>query len=152
MQVWNLKLLSGTLGIPSGGGGCAAHRPPHQKGRKQSASICKSVVTAFIKALCYEVRSAAKGMPKHASEAIQNPGRHVPKPSKIEARGVPGSQNAGKRQFRSAKRRPRAPKQRPRGPQDAPLAPSWRPKILQNGGPDTKKSMLQSNAFVASIL
>ena len=29
---------------------CAAHKPPHQKGRRQSAGNCKSVATASIKA------------------------------------------------------------------------------------------------------
>ena len=57
----NLYLISGTLGIPSGGGGCAAHKPPHQKGRRQSAGNCKSVVAAVIKALCNEMRDAASG-------------------------------------------------------------------------------------------
>ena len=45
-----MYLEFGTLGIPSGGGGCAAHRPPHQKGRRQSAGNCKSVATASINA------------------------------------------------------------------------------------------------------
>ena len=39
-------LISGTHGIPSGGGGCAAHRPPHRKGRMQSACKLKNMVTA----------------------------------------------------------------------------------------------------------
>ena len=32
------------------------------------------------------------------------------------------------------------------------LAPSWRPKRLQNRGPNPKKSMLKNNTFSASIL
>ena len=32
------------------------------------------------------------------------------------------------------------------------LAPSWRPKRLQNGGQNPKKSMLKNNTFSASIL
>ena len=116
-------LMSGTHGIPSGGGGCAAHRPAHQKRRRESAGKCKNVVTALIKTLCYEARGAANGMPKHAPETIQNPARHVPNPSKIEARGVPGSQNASNRRLRPAKRRPRAPKrwqEQPRRAQEWP--------------------------------
>ena len=46
---------------------------------------------------------AAKGVPKHTSEAFQNPSQYVPKPSKIEARGVLGSQNAPQRHLRPAK-------------------------------------------------
>jgi len=36
---------------------CAAHRPPHQKERKQSAGQCKCVVTAQLAALCAKVRA-----------------------------------------------------------------------------------------------
>ena len=57
-----MYLEFGTLGIPSGGGGCAAHRPPHQKGKTKSASKCKSVAIALIKASRNEVPVAAKGL------------------------------------------------------------------------------------------
>ena len=36
--------------LPSGGGGCAAHRPPHQMGRKKIPSTCQLVFTAAFKA------------------------------------------------------------------------------------------------------
>ena len=106
---------------------CAVHRPPHRKGRRCSAGECKSVVTACIKALCHEVRGAAKGVPKHAPEALQNPARHVPKPPKIEARGTPGSQHAP----RSAPDQPGAPKKCPRGAQEAPKRSQEPPKSAQ---------------------
>ena len=31
------------------------------------------------------------------------------------------------------------------------LAPTWRPKTLQNGGPNPQKSMLENKQFPASI-
>ena len=60
-----MYLVFGTLGIPSGGGGCAAHRPPHQKEKRKSESEGKTVGTAVIKASCDKARGVAKGMPKH---------------------------------------------------------------------------------------
>ena len=66
------------------------------------------------------MRGAAKGMPKHAPEALQNPARHPPKPSKIEARATPGRQNAPKTCPRAARRHPGAPKIRPRSAQELP--------------------------------
>ena len=41
---------------------CAAHRLPHQKGKTKSASKCKSVANALIKASRNEVPVAAKGL------------------------------------------------------------------------------------------
>ena len=44
--------------------------------------------------------------------------------------------------------------ERPRnffGPKWANLAPTWRPKRLQNRGPNPKKSMLKNSTFLASI-
>ena len=105
--------------LPSGGGGCAAHRPPHQKGRMTNAGKNKSVATALIKASRNEVPGAAKGMAKHAREAFQNPAQPSPKPHKIDGRGGSESQNAPKRHPRPAKRRPRTPKKCPRAPQEA---------------------------------
>ena len=86
---------------------------------RKSAGKCKSVVTAGIKSLCYEARSAARGMPKHGPEGLPNPALHVSKPFKIKAPGVPGSPNAPKGRLRPTKRRPRAPSKRPRGIRDA---------------------------------
>ena len=69
MHFWNLNLLSGTLGIPSGGGGCATHKPPHQKARRKSASKRKRVVTASIKA-CGPRGPSQEGW--HDKQAIAN--------------------------------------------------------------------------------
>ena len=114
----NLYLEFGTLGIPSGGGGCAAHVPPRCRGETKSQSKWQSVVTAFIKALCDEMRDIAKGMSKEAAEAHQNSARDVPKLSKIEAWDAPGSQNATLKLPRAATRQPRAPKKSPRDAQE----------------------------------
>ena len=58
-------------------------------------------------------------MPKYAPEAFQNQARPAPKPSKIEARGIPGRKNAFKKRPKAAKKRPRAPNNCPRGTQEA---------------------------------
>ena len=65
------------------------------------------------------MRGAAKRMPKYAPEAFQNQARPAPKPSKIEARGIPGSKNAFKKRLKPAKKRPRAPNNCLRGTQEA---------------------------------
>ena len=67
----------------------------------------------------FKVRGAAKRMPKYAPEAFQNQARPAPKPSKIEARGIPGRKNAFKKRPKPAKKRPRAPNNCPRGTQEA---------------------------------
>ena len=90
------------------------------------------MATALIKALCNEAQGAAKGMPKHAPEAFQNPARHVPKPSKIEARSALGRRNAPKRRQKSAKRRPRGSKTRPRAPKKCPRGPKRRPRASRS--------------------
>ena len=68
-------------------------------------------------------------------EALPNPAQHASKPSKIEARGGPESQDALKRRFRLAKRRPRGPKKRPRDTQEAskkdPEPPKSAPKLAK---------------------
>ena len=126
-----MYLVFGTLGIPSGGGGCAAHVPPRCRGETKSQSKWQSVVTAFIKALCDEMRDIAKGMSKEAPKAYQNSVRDVPKPSKIEPRGAPGSQNAALKLPRPAKRQPRAPKKCPRDAQEASKRGQELPKSRQ---------------------
>ena len=88
--------------------------------------------------------SGTKCMLKHGPQGLQNPARHVPEPSKIEAWSAPGSENVPKIHPRPTKRRPRAPKKRPRCAQGAPkkgqeppksaqkLA-KWRPRGAQHG-------------------
>ena len=67
-------------------------------------------------------------MLRHVPEALQNPAQHASKPSKIEARDGPGSQDAAERHLRLAKRRPRVPKKRPRDTQEAPKRDQEPPK------------------------
>ena len=67
-------------------------------------------------------------MPKYAPEAFQNQARPAPKPSKIEARGIPGSKNAFKKRPKPAKKRPRAPNNHPRSVQERPRAAPEVPK------------------------
>ena len=56
----NLYLEFGTLGILSGGGGCASHVPARCWGETKSRSKCQSVGTASLRALCDEMRGVAK--------------------------------------------------------------------------------------------
>ena len=60
------------------------------------------------------MRGAAKGMPKRAPEALQNPVRQPPKPPKIEARDALSRQHAPKSAQETSKRRPRSSQERPR--------------------------------------
>ena len=95
------------------------------------------------KSMVQQQSSRTKCMPKHGPQGLQNPARHVPEPSKIEAWSAPGSQNVPKIHPRPTKRRPRAPKKRPRCAQGAPkrgqkppksslkLA-KWRPRSAQH--------------------
>ena len=87
--------------------------------------------TAFIKALCDEMRDIAKDMSKEAPKAYQNSVRDVPKPSKIGAWDAPGNQNAALKLPRTAKRQPRAPKKCPRDAQEAPKRGQELPKSEQ---------------------
>ena len=75
-------------------------------------------------------------MPKYAPEAFQNQARPAPKPSKIEARGIPGRKNAFKKRPKPAKKRPRAPNNHPRSVQERPRAGPELPK----GGEVASKS------------
>ena len=84
------------------------------------------------KPLGNKAQGAAKTIVKNDPETLQNSARHVPRPSKIEAREVPGSQNPPKRCPRPAKRGPRAPKKTPRAGQGP-------PKRSQEPSKSTKK-------------
>ena len=68
----------------------------------QHKALVGQGVTTALGILRFET-CAAKGVPKHTSEAFRNPSQYVPKPSKIEARGFLGSQIAPKRHLRPAK-------------------------------------------------
>ena len=149
--------MSDTLGIPSGGGGCAAHKPPHQKGRRQSAGNCKSVGTASIKAcgphgpvqeaLGQIMLAADRPRPsrfhkKHyvmkceaQRKACQN---MPPKPSKTQPGMPPNPPKSSPRASWGAKMHPKGvgdepsdARKRPRGGQGAPKKVAKRPKSRQ---------------------
>ena len=80
---------------------------------------------------------------QHAPEALQNLARHVPQPSKIDARDALSSQHAPqsaqetpKRCPRSAQEEPRAAQEPPRevqnNPRDAPGAPLGPPRVAKD--------------------
>ena len=150
MQFWNLDLLSGTLGIPSGGGGCAAHKPPHQKGRRQSVGNCKSVGTASIKAcgphgpgqeaLGQILLAADRPRPsrfhkKHyvmkceaQRKACQN---MPPKPSKTQPGMPPNPPKSTPGASRGAKMNPKGASDQASGAQEAPRRDQEPPKSGQ---------------------
>ena len=110
---------------------CAVHRPPHQKGRRKSASKYKSVVTASIKTLCNEVRGAEESMQNMPSELTQNGGEIKPKSMRNRAR-------ACLRHHLAAKRCQSTPKMRPRCVQEAPQRAQ---KPTQSGQEATKRGV-----------
>ena len=106
--------MFGTLGIPSGGGGCAANRPPHQRERIQSVGKRKSVFTAYIKALCNKAREA--GSKRHSKVRLQRLPKASPNPPKLR----PGTPLGGEMHPKSASDQPRDIQERPRSAQEAP--------------------------------
>ena len=107
MHFWNLDLVSGTLGIPSGGGGCAAHVPPRCRVEKKSLSECQDGSCAATHAL---FRSKHRGVQNRGSRGLNS----SPEKFKIESEIVRESQDASKRRPRASKRHPRLPKRHPR--------------------------------------
>ena len=116
--------------LPSGGGGCAAHRPPHQKGRRQSASKCKSAGTASIKTICNEVRGTAENRPSQ----LQKPSKTEPGTSQNLWKSTAGAYQDAKTGLRSAtdqqregqegpRRAQETPKKGPRGTKSCPRVP-----------------------------
>ena len=131
---------------------CAAHKPPHQKGRRQSAGNCKSVGTASIKAcgphgpvqeaLGQILLAADRPRPSrfHKKHYVMKCGAQrkacqnmPPKPSKTQP-GMPpnspkstsraswGSQNGPERCFRPGQWRPRSAQEGSRTTQERPKA------------------------------
>ena len=83
------------------------------------------------KSMVQQQSSPTKCMLNHGPQGLQNPTRHVPKLSKIEAWSLPGSQNVPKIYPRPTKRRPRAPKRRPRSGQGRPRGAPQHPRGAQ---------------------
>ena len=105
------------------------------------------MVTAFIKALCDEMRGVAKSMSKEAPKAHQNPVQDAPKPFKIEAWDAPGSQNVALKLPSAAKRQPRAPQKCPRDAQEAPQIgqePAKSGQKLAQGRPRERQTLPES--------
>ena len=95
---------------------CAAHRPPHQKGRRQRACRCKSAVTASIKTICNEVRGAAENM----QNMSQKPSKTQPGTCQNLPKLNPGAPLDVKMRPRSATDQPRDGQQGPRRAQETP--------------------------------
>ena len=84
-------------------------------------------------------------------KTCENPAWHVPRPSQMEARDVPGSPNLPQRTPRALKRGPRAAQEAPKIAQEEHRAPTWRPKRVPNQGRKPKKAMLKNKPFSVSI-
>ena len=92
------------------------------------------------KSMVPQQSSGTKCMLKHGPQGLQNPARHVPEPSKIEAWSAPGNENVPKIHPRPTKRRPRAPKKRPRCAQGAPKRGQEPPKSAQSWPSDVQEA------------
>ena len=79
------------------------------------------------------MQGAAKGMPKRAPEALQNPAPQPPKPPKIEAGDALSSQHAPKSAQETSKTRPRSSQEGPRAAQERPKAGQVRPRADPEG-------------------
>ena len=106
---------------------CAQTAAPKEK-KKASMVNTAWLLLQPIKPLGSKAQGAAKTMIKHDPETVQNSARHVPRPSKMEAREGLGSQNPSKTRPRPAKRLPRASKKSPRSAQEDLIAAQERPK------------------------
>ena len=119
---------------------CAAHVPPRCKGETKSRSKWRSVVTAFLKALCDEMRGVAKSTSKVPRKASQNSIGDAPSPTKIEAWDVSGSPNATLKLHTAAQKQPRAPKKCSRAAQEGPKSGQERPRAQKGQPSDAQES------------
>ena len=94
---------------------CAQRTYRRAAGGNRKAEVNANM--GFLQRIMHHVK--AKNMLKRNPEFLQNSALHDPKPSKIEARGIPGRKNAFKKRPNPAKKRPRAPNNCPRGTQEA---------------------------------
>ena len=106
---------------------CAQRTYRRAAGGNRKAEVNANM--GFLQRIMHHVK--AKSRLKRNPEFLQNSALHDPKPSKIEARGGLGSQNAAKRLHRAAKRWPRAPKTCPMGAQEPPKRGLEPPKSAQ---------------------
>ena len=117
---WILEAFGSALGAQDDQFGsnsmCAQRTYRRAAGGNRKAEVNANM--GFLQRITHHVK--AKSRLKRNPEFLQNSALHDPKPSKIEAQGGLGSQNAAKRLHRAAKRRPRAPKTCPRGAQEPP--------------------------------
>ena len=137
MHFWSLNLVFGTVGIPSGGCGCAAHVPPRCRGRKKSLSEFRYGFPAEIRAPCKAGGRMSKFFPKTRRDApkwspkwSQNPTQIDEKSSPSPSWGAVGSQDGPKSTKDVSKMRPRSGQERPRAPQERPRPPQERPNSV----------------------
>ena len=144
------------FGKPSGSIPCAEHRPPHRKGRRTVMVNEAWMPLHKKKSLGNKAQGAAKTIVKQDPETLQNAARRVPRPSKIEAREVPGSQNPPKRRPRPAKRRFRGAQAAPKRAQEPPKGVQklikWRPRVAQEGPRPLQNQARRARRPVFSVI
>ena len=145
---------------------CAVHRPPHQKGRRKSASKCKSAVTASIKAICNEVRGTAENRPSQlqkpsktepgTSQNLRKSTAGAPQDAKTGLRSATDQQREGQEGPRRAqetpKKCPTGARSCPRGPQSRPSDAQGRPKSFQKRPPNEFLARSLWEAMVGRLL
>ena len=138
----NLYLEFGTLGIPSGGGGCAAHRPPHQKERKQIDGDEEE----WFPGKSYQTK---RGQRAATSKSSQYDSQVGPKSGQDDVQVDP---KVGQIVQEVPESRPRDVLNATESAREANLAPTWEPKRCQNQDRNPRKWMFQSNTCSGSIL
>ena len=124
-------LMSGTHGIPSGGGGCAAHVPPRCRGRKKSLSEFRYGFPAEIRAPCKAGGRMSKFFPKTRRDAPKWSPKWSQNPTQIDEKSSPSPSWAAVGSQEGPKSTKDVPKMRPRGGQEHPRAPQERPRAAQ---------------------
>ena len=105
------------LGIPSGGGGCAAHVPLRCREGTKSLSECNKCIDVNPALVCKRRAQTCLEARKTSLRRLQNPPWECP-----------GASREPKMHPSVPKRCPRAPKTRPRSTQEAPNRRSREPK------------------------
>ena len=113
------KCLARTA-LPSGGGGCAAHRPPHQRKEKRIPSTCQTGSTATFNAACNCKLACTSKMARNMPKVPQKCSPDPPGSLQNRARGLPESQDPPKSCSRALQSSPRASKKTPKRGQETP--------------------------------
>ena len=129
-------LISGTHGIPSGGGGCAAHRPPHRKQKNAKRLETKKTWLRHeymhLVSKCDAQQNACQNMFPKPSKTKPGQPPNPPKSRLGESLGVKMHSRSGPSQPRSGQERPtitqEASKRGQEPPQRSRKPAKWHPR------------------------